>query len=1105
MSNLRKTCLLVTAAILIFSTFSLAAEFFVAENGDNGNPGTKEKPFATLEAARDAVRSSGKDTVTVVNIRQGRYFRDKTFELGKKDSGTEQNPVVYRAYKGEKVIIDGGILLKAVDFTPVTDKEILSRIIEESARPNIWQIDLKKYGIRDFGELGARGFRRPYRPAPLELFIDGVPQRLSRWPEQGGLNFGKVIEPGSVPRFGDFSLEPAVFEYETSRPENWTKAKDLYISGIFNYGYADDTIKAAEIDTGKKTIKTAMPHLYGLHKRDFTYWFALNLLEEISSPGEYYVEKESGILYCYPSDLSADSVIQVSILEDVMVAMEDVSHVKLENLIFENSRSSGIYIESGSSNLIAGCTLRNLGELAVQIGRGIEPYPAGLYDTEGGFADSAKKVYQPISRRVGSWHEHIYEFPAFDYDGGAGHKVLSCDMYNTGTGGILLGGGNRKTLTPAGNTVENCDIYNINRLDTTYKAHINVHGVGNRILNNHLHDAPGMAVYVHGNDHVIRFNEIDHVLKDISDQGSIYMGCDHSELGHKIEYNFFHHLFNFHQGGHGVQAIFLDDDILYPASIFGNVFYKTGNTGVIKFNGGGGASIANNIAIDSPRLLQIGPTVERAIERALDKINDPDDIKYKRIHQSAPEDFSGVDLTKEPYKSRYPYVCHTVKTGEFLGTPQWNNYIVKDDLSQFEDPDRLDFSIKKGSPILNKTAYNVKDHILGINAAEVGFKDIPFGKIGLYTDRFRTEIPQTQASSTEQGYKLLPEDYNYAMRIYNSPEQELVFPNPHPDAQWFPKAGLGLFMHWGIHSVKALQPSWSMIKDYPYAHYPKDEDPNKYIGMNYYHLAEEFNPDSYDPDKWMKAAADAGFRYAVLTAKHHDGYALWPSEYGNMSTRTYMGGRDLIKDYVDACRKNGLKVGFYFSPRDWHFPGFPMGDVGFDNNRRGEEYEMSDEAAKELFLDFYAYTICQIRELLTNYGKIDIMWFDGLGAWPGIKDKIGDTKVLQTYQWIRNLQPGIVINDRWDKRIGDFATPEMHVPENEIDGCWESCIAIKGHWGYSPEREIWSIDKFCNTYNTIRKKGGNFLANIGPAPDGTMPPEFYQLCEKLKEGACGGN
>jgi alpha-L-fucosidase len=164
-----------------------------------------------------------------------------------------------------------------------------------------------------------------------------------------------------------------------------------------------------------------------------------------------------------------------------------------------------------------------------------------------------------------------------------------------------------------------------------------------------------------------------------------------------------------------------------------------------------------------------------------------------------------------------------------------------------------------------------------------------------------------QLNSHPESYKIAKQDIDRAHQIILTPlKEELVFPNPHPEAQWFPDASLGLFMHWGIHSVTGAQPSWDMIAHYPYG--GRVSPPDKYYAM-----ADQFNPQKYDPDKWMKAAKEAGFTYAVLTTRHHDGYALWPSKYG-IGTKQYMNGRDLLKPYVDACRANGLKVGFYFSP-----------------------------------------------------------------------------------------------------------------------------------------------------------------------------------------------
>ena len=331
--------------------------------------------------------------------------------------------------------------------------------------------------------------------------------------------------------------------------------------------------------------------------------------------------------------------------------------------------------------------------------------------------------------------------------------------------------------------------------------------------------------------------------------------------------------------------------------------------------------------------------------------------------------------------------------------------------------------------------------------------------------------------------------------FYSEPPAEMEFPTSHPDAQWFPKAGLGLFMHWGIHSVAGIQPSWAMIKDYPHAGTADFHPPEKY-----YALAEKFNPQNYAPDKWMAAAKKAGFTYAVLTTKHHDGYALWPTKYGNMSTRQYMGGRDLIKPYVEACRKHGLKVGFYFSPGDWHYPGYPLGDVDFDYNKRGQypPIENSEQNRRD-FEKFYAYTIGQLRELLTGYGKIDLLWFDGIG-WHGINDM----RARQTLAWVRRLQPGIVINPRW-AGVGDFATTECHLPDGppvdfKSGQWWEACdIWLRGHWGYVPSESFKPMSWFFNNLVTCRKWGGNFLANVGPRPDGTMPESFYDYCDKLAD------
>ncbi len=343
-------------------------------------------------------------------------------------------------------------------------------------------------------------------------------------------------------------------------------------------------------------------------------------------------------------------------------------------------------------------------------------------------------------------------------------------------------------------------------------------------------------------------------------------------------------------------------------------------------------------------------------------------------------------------------------------------------------------------------------------------------------------------------------------------------PTEHPGAQWFPKAGFGLFIHWGMYSHAEVRPSWGILHNRFKQKFPRDIEVEEYYG-----LAEKFNPQSYDPEKWMQMAKALGMQYVVITTKHHDGYCLWPSEYGDYNTKTGAGGRDLIGEYVAAARRHGLKVGFYFSPRDWgynnHRGAFPVIMQKFDRENP-VEFPFPVEQNNAEYLKWIDYTVGQLSELLTQYGPIDVLWFDGAN-WAG--DVPNNEYGNKVRNWIYSIQPQIVINPRWgnitnpnyaanmpgeNERIarsaGDFYTFEAqwkHIVDPShnagvFEPIWfEFCDIWKGwSWGYekaaSAQADPKSMHRILERLSTLRAFGGNYLLNIGPDGNGQLRPDI---------------
>ncbi len=276
---------------------------------------------------------------------------------------------------------------------------------------------------------------------------------------------------------------------------------------------------------------------------------------------------------------------------------------------------------------------------------------------------------------------------------------------------------------------------------------------------------------------------------------------------------------------------------------------------------------------------------------------------------------------------------------------------------------------------------------------------------------------------------------------------------------WWQEARFGMFIHWGLYSILG-RGEWAMYQE----HIPFDE---------YAPLADRFDPQDYDPAEWVSLARDAGMKYMVLTTRHHDGFCLFDSNVSDFTAPKTAARRDLIGEYVEACRKADMRIGLYYSLLDWHFPGTqPHQPVQPD-----EVYQPSVEQ-----------THAQVRELCTNYGKIDILWYDMM-----IPHNAELWRARELNEMVRSLQPDILINNRAGEPA-DFGTPENSIRAEQRP--WEACYSFNRSWGYAPyDTNYKSTNEILRLLATCVDGGGNLLLNVSPDASGKIPDN---LQERLK-------
>ena len=678
------------------SAAALAADYYVAVHGNDAWSGTlaepnaaqSDGPFATLERARDEIRKrkaagglpAGGLTVAV---RAGVYPLTRTFELTAQDAGTETAPVTYRAYPGETVHLSGGVSLPAAAFTPVTDAKVRRRL-DGAVRDQVVHVDLRALGITELGSVPARFFSAPALP---ELFYDDQPMTLARWPDQGWTTIAKIIDPGTAP---DKGTAGGVFEYDGEHAQRWNVDAGVWLLGYWCYDWYPEAIRVKSIDAATRQITLAAPALYTVKQGNPSprRYCAMNLLEELDQPGEYYIDRTAGLLYVLPPGPLAGKRLVLSTLNAPVVALRETANVVIRGFVVEAGLSHGVQVSGGSGNRIQACEVRNVRALGVSV------------------------------------------------DGGTLHRVEGCDVHDTGTGGIRLAGGDRKVLTPAGHEALNNHVWRFSRHQLTYASGIFLQGVGNRAAHNLIHDAPHMAAGVGGNDHVFEYNVIHHVCTETDDSGAFYTGRNPSCRGNILRYNLWHHIGS--PMGHGNAAVYFDDgDGGY--TVFGNVFFRCGDPGRGSFgtvfsHGGHDNLSENNLFVECKRAMGSAPWNDKRWKEAID--GGAGCFWKERLLQD-------VDITKPPYTTRYPelvgfmdpqpgqprfnravrnllVMCAEVSGGNWQLKPDEN--LVTDRDPGFVDAARGDFRLRPDAEVFSRLP---------------GFQPLPIAKMGLYADELR--------------------------------------------------------------------------------------------------------------------------------------------------------------------------------------------------------------------------------------------------------------------------------------------------------------------------------------------------------------------------------
>lgn len=663
-----------------------ATVLHVSASAAPGGDGSAAKPFSTIEAARDAARAITYKPVRIV-IGGGHYMVRESLVLSEQDSGTPGRRIVYTAAAGSEVRISSGVRVPVSSLKPVSDPAILARL-RDDVRDKVRVLPLGDSGLT------ARRFPDNFRGLELlEVQAGGGRLPLSRWPDAGRFaRMAKVLDNGIT------SDSNGAFVFNEDDVLRWQAAADdgLWLRGFWRVPWVIEAARVGQIDPTNRSITLAGRIGGGIGSK-YTRapnngpgpgsgeepWEAINLIEEISTPGEWAVRFADDSLYILPPEGAPELLVTDS--TKPVIHLRGASHVSLKGISVDNSLGDGIRVTGGEDVLIAGCRVSNVARDGIVL------------------------------------------------EGGRNHTVLSCDTAETGYSGIAYTGGERATLTPSGHRIVN----NLVRRAGLFFPAPGINGglgpraeaVGTLIAHNRIHDCMNSGIVYAGNDNIFEFNEIYRVGLGSSDLGCFYTNSGWTSRGNIIRHNFVHHSMN-------ANAFYVDDGDCGD-TFTGNVAYKTESGGFI--GGGHDQTFIHNIIVESPRAMHIdsrglarGYTVtDKRLRGDLDSVpytQPPWSERYPElvgILETQTDKPSGIVIEENLFVRCGTPLRKSGAAEDFDGL-SFNANVVSDDLGQFVNPEELDFALKPDAAVF----------------AEIpNFEQIPMGKIGLFADAYRPSVP----------------------------------------------------------------------------------------------------------------------------------------------------------------------------------------------------------------------------------------------------------------------------------------------------------------------------------------------------------------------------